>query len=248
MKRFDSNACFGHFPYWSVPHRTADDLVSLMDRHGIERAVCLSLRGLFVDWRRGNEETLAAAARHRGRLVPAVTISPFLGGNGDELRRLIRAGARMVRLYPSFHNYRLDDPFVDDICASAAEGGVPVMIPTRIMMNWRFAPLSIDAVGVVIERHPATRFILSGPNYLVEYQALVRLMKRSPNVSYELSCLQGFHAVRNLVDEIGAERILFGTGAVLQYPACNVAKLENADVTEEQRRAIACDNIARWVN
>ena len=50
-------------------------------------------------------------------------------------------------------------------------------------------------------------------------------------MSYEISCLQGFNAVAKLVGEVGAERVLFGTGAVLHYPACNVAKLDHAELS-----------------
>ncbi|MBN1342291.1 MAG: amidohydrolase [Phycisphaerae bacterium] len=245
MKRFDVNACFGHWPYWDLPDKTPEDLVRLMDRNGIDRAACMSLRGLFVDWASGNAETIAAAKAFPDRLVPTATISPFPqdpDGNAGALRRTLDAGARAVRLYPAFHSFRLDDELVDEVCAIAAKRRVPVMIPTRPMMNWRFQALAVDAIAPVIERHPNTEFILSGPNYLVEYQALVRVMRRCSNVAYEISCLQGFGAVKALVAEAGADRVLFGTGAVLNYPACNVAKFDHAELTDAQRHAIAWEN------
>ncbi|HOJ73221.1 MAG TPA: amidohydrolase family protein [Phycisphaerae bacterium] len=246
--RIDINACFGHWPYWDSPGKTADDLVALMDRNGIEQAACMSLRGMFISWRDGNIETLEAAKRFADRLIPMATISPFLGGNGDALRRCIDAGMRGVRLYPSFHNYPLDSAFVDDICTTAAACSIPVMIPTRPMMNWRFKSLAVESVGAVAARHPGTSILISGPNYLVEYQALVKVMQRCPNVFYEISCLQGFESVCKLVAEVGAERVLFGTGAVLNYPACNVSKLENARITGEQRAAIFSGNAHRLLN
>jgi predicted TIM-barrel fold metal-dependent hydrolase len=43
---------------------------------------------------------------------------------------------------------------------------------------------------------------------------------------------------------VGCERLLFGTGAVLNYPACNVAKLDHAELTDAQRAAIASENAA----
>lgn len=245
MTRFDVNACFGHWPYWDLKDKTPEELIALMDRCEIGRAACMSLRGVFVDWLTGNRETLAAAERYPDRLVPVATMSPFPNGGGDELGKAIDAGARGVRLFPAFHSYRLDSEFVDEVCEAAAERRVPVTIPTRPMMNWRFQAVDIDAIGRVIERHAATRFIISGPNYLIEYQALVRVMTRCGNVSYEHSCLQGFGAVAGLVDRVGADRVLFGTGAVLNYPACNVAKLNNAEITEEQRSAIASENALR---
>jgi uncharacterized protein len=247
MERFDVNACFGHWPYWDLCQKGVDDLLRQMDRNGIGRAACMSLRGLFIDWRQANTEALSAASNHPDRLVPAVTLSPFLGGDGRELRRLADAGAKAVRLYPAFHSYRLDAAFVDDICTTAAERSLPIIIPTRPMMNWRFAAVPFDTIGAVVERHPQTRFIMSGPNYLTEFQALVRLMERCPNVWYEISCLQGFGSVANLVDSVGADRVLFGTGALLNYPACNVAKLDHADIREEQRKSIAAGHAIRPV-
>lgn len=242
--RIDINTCFGHWQYWDLYDRSADDLIGLMDRQGIDQAAVLSLRGVFLDWRKGNEETLFAAGRYPDRLLPFATISPFLGGDGGELERALDAGCRGVRLYPSFHSYRLDSDFVDEVCRVAAGRQAPVMIPTRLMMNWRFTPVPLDSIAAVVERHPRTRFILSGPNYLIEYQALVRLMKRCPNAVYEISCLQGFNAVTKLVAEVGAERVFFGTGAVLNYPACNVLKLDHAELSTEQREAIQSGNAA----
>ncbi len=245
MKRVDINAYFGHWPFWDLPHTSCDDLVSLMDRNQIDSAAALSLRGVMVDWKAGNDETLAAAKKHAGRLIPMATMSPFMNGGRDELRRLSDAGMKGIRLFPSFHSYSLDSDFVDEVCRAAAERKMPVVIPTRPMMNWRFKAIPVESIGAVIARHPGTTFLISGPNYLIEYQALVKVMRANANVVYEISCLQGFDSVVNLVGEVGADRVLFGTGAVLNYPACNVAKLENAEITQSQREQIASKNAMR---
>ena len=246
--KLDVNACFGHWPYWDLHHKSPEDLVGSMDRHGIGRAVVMSLRGLFIDWRAGNDESLAVTRQYPHRLIPAATISPFLDGSADDLRRLAETGFRIVRLYPTFHNYPLDSAFTDTICRTAAEHNLPVSIPTRPMMNWRFKAIALEAFAPLIERHPRTTFLMSGPNYLVEFQALTLLMQHYSNVVYEISCVQGYDAVRLLVERVGSDRLLFGTGAVLQYPACNVAKLDNANITDQQRQAIAGDNAMRLLN
>jgi predicted TIM-barrel fold metal-dependent hydrolase len=90
-------------------------------------------------------------------------------------------------------------------------------------------------------------FVVSGPNYLIEYQSLVKVMGQCCNVSYEISCLQGFNSVANLVGEVGADRVLFGTGAALNYPACNVAKLDHAELSPQQREAVASGNALRML-
>ncbi len=248
MNRFDCNACFGHWPYWDLPHKTPDDLVALMDGAGIDRAACMSLRGMFLDYRDGNEETLAAARSHPDRLVPMATLAPFPPdpeGPAAALQKVLDGGARGVRLTPLFHSYRLDSGFVDAVCVAAAERTVPIIVPTRPMMNWRFQTVPVDAIGDMVQRHPTTRFVVSGANYLVEFQAVVRLMERCANAVCEISCFQAFGAVRQLVDLVGAERVLFGTGAVLNYPACNVAKLDHAGLDETERAAVAYENARR---
>jgi len=245
MNCFDFNACFGHWPYWDLHQKRPDELIAQMDRCGIERAAVMSLRGLVVDWRRGNEETLAAARTAPARLVAAASLSPFDRGGVAELERLAAAGFRLLRLYPQFHSYSLASAFADEICDAAAARALPVMIPTRPMMNWRFAALPLDPVAALAGRHPRTAFVISGPNYLAEYQSLVELMRRSDNVYCEISALQGFGALARLVGDVGAGRVLFGTGALLHYPACNVAKLERAAIPEPARRAIARENALR---
>lgn len=245
MMRFDINACFGHWQYWELPQKSPDELIALMDRHGIARAAVCSLRGVLADWRAGNEETRAAATLHSDRLLPVATLSPFMAGDGDEVRRLAKLGMCGVRLYPIFHNYQLNSSFVDEVCEAARDFHLPVMIPTRPMMNWRFRTVPIESIGEVADRHPATTIILSGPNYLVEYQAMLKVLNRCPNVLYETSCLQGFDGIGRLVDAVGAERVLFGTGAMLHNPGCNVVKLDHARLTNEQRWAIAGENALR---
>lgn len=245
MDRFDVNAYFGHWPFWRVPQTSPDELIALMDRHDIRRAAVMSLRGLYIDWQAGNDEALDASAKYPDRFVPAATISPFPGGGGDAVRRVVGRGARLIKLFPGCHNYRLSDPFVDEICEAATEQRVPVSIPTRIMTNWRFQPLPLAEVASVVERQPATMFVLSGPNYLAEFRDLVHLMRRSSNTVCETSCMQGYDSIGRLAGEVGNDRVLFGTGAVLNNPSCNVAKLDHATVSEEHRVWIAWRNAER---
>ena len=244
--RIDINAFFGHWPYWPLPHTGGEESLRLMDRFGIDRAAITSLRGLHGDWREANAETLTLAALHSDRLTPIATMSPMNGGGAGPLRELVARGFRGIRLYPLLlQGYNLRSPFAEEIAAAAGELAMPVIIPTRPMMNFRFATLPIDDIAVLAARHPGTSFILSGPNYLSEFQAAIEAMLRCPNIVIEISCMQGFGAVARMAEAVGADRVLFGTGLPLHYPACNVAKLDHADLSEEQRVAISSDNAMR---
>ena len=244
--RFDTNAFFGHWPYWPLPQTGGQDVLRLMDRFGIERAAITSLRGLHGDWHEANVETLELAGRHPDRFTPIGCMSPMRGGGADALRRFAADGGRGVRLYPQLlQGYSLAGPFADEVAAAACELGLPVIVATRPMMNFRFAPLPIADVESLAARHPGTTVILSGPNYLSEFRTVCEAIPRCANLFIEVACMQGFQAVARLVGLVGADRVLFGTGMVLHAPACNVAKLDHARIKPDQRRAIAWANACR---
>jgi predicted TIM-barrel fold metal-dependent hydrolase len=70
-------------------------------------------------------------------------------------------------------------------------------------------------------------------------------MRQFSNVSIESSCLQGFRTVPLLVQEFGAERVLFGAGLPIQYPACGLAKLDDPELTEAHLALIRGVNMDR---
>jgi len=245
--RFDINAFFGPWQFWPLRHPGIEDVLRLMDRHGIDHAAITSLRGLYGERREANAETLAAARAHGDRLTPLAVLSPMNGGGAAELRALAGQGFRGVRLYPLLHAYRLYDPFADEVCEAAAELHIPAIVCTRPMMNFRFATYPIEEVGALAERHPAAQFILSGPNYLTEFRAAVIVMQRCPNVAIELTCMQALEALRRTAEAVGAHRVLFGTGMPLHYPACNVAKLTSAKVSDTVREAVSAGNARRML-
>ncbi len=262
--RLDLNAFFGQWQFWPLRHPAPDDVLRLMDRHGIDRAAIASLRGLYGERRAANAETLAAAGAHPDRFIPVAVISPMRpraeeppgaqrpGGRSAqeapalsaaaEVRSLAEQGFRALRLYPLLHGYRLHDPFADEVCEAAAERRLPVIVCTRPMMNFRFATVPIEEVGALAGRHPKTPFILSGPNYLTESRAAVLVMGQCPNVAIEITCMQGMDALGRMVETVGPDRVLFGTGMPLHYPACNVAKLVHARVPESVREAVGGGN------
>jgi len=245
----DINVFFGHWPYWPLPHTSGDDVLQLMNRHKIDRAAITSLRGLHGDWHEANAETLALAQAYPDRLIPIACMSPMKGGGGSAIKEIVEKGFRGIRLYPLLmHGYSLRCSFVDEVCSAAGELEVPVIVPTRPMMNFRFSTLPIDDIAELAQRHPPTRFVLSGPNYLAEFANAIEAMQKCDNIVIEISCMQGLQAVAHMADAVGADRVLFGTGLPLHYPACNIAKLEHANLSKVQRLAVASQNAIRLLS
>lgn len=119
---------------------SADDVAPLleaMDRHGVRRAVVISTphmtagrpgRGLD-GYLEGNEVVLAAAAAHRDRLLPFVTVD--LADDRGYLDDLFRRGACGVKIYQGHHSFRdqpLDHPSHAPVWRWLAARGAPVLL------------------------------------------------------------------------------------------------------------------------
>ena len=240
----DFSGFVGPWPYWNISHETPEAILSLMDKYQIETLAVCSTRSVFSDWREGNEETIALAAKYPARFLPFISMSPILPV--PELVRRLRDYKRRqvkgIRLYPQHHAYSLTaSSGIAEVLKTAQEIELPVVLPVRVIMVWGMPELDLSAVEETVSRYPKLRFVLSAINYGATLRAY-DIMQRFSNVYLEISGLQGFHGVDNAVQIVGAKRILFGSGLPLQYPACSLEKLRVAKISQEQRQAIAEGN------
>lgn len=243
----DCHAYIGRWPYWPVPDSSAEEIASLAARAGIGRAVVTSTRGLFVSWPDGNREAQAAAEAHRDRLVAfAVAGPPELSHRLEAHHLPLDASVRGVRLFPQFHTYHLlYEPFVDALCEQAASLEIPVQLPLRVLMNWGMPMLDPGWIAAIVGRHPKTPWILTGLNYFHELRIGLALMRRHASVHLETSCIQGFEAIRKIVEQVGSDRLLFGSGLPFQNAAAGLAKLTHARISDAAREAVLGGNARR---
>lgn len=247
--RIDAHAYIGKWPYWPISQSTPEQVAATMDKARINTAVISSTRSLFVSWLDGNTEASRVETRFPDRFISFPCIGPpelshKLDANRFELNK--ESGVRGVRLAPQFHTYHLlYEPFIDDLCEQAAFLEVPVQLPLRVLMNWGMPMLELGWLGAIVERHPRTPWILTGLNYFHELRVGLGLMRRFPAVHIETSCIQGFEAIAKLVQEVGSDRLLFGTGLPLQNAAAGVTKIERARISDSDREAIFFGNARR---
>jgi hypothetical protein len=240
----DFSGFIGPWPYWDIAHKTPEEILSLMDKYQIETLAVCSTRSIFWDWRQGNEESLTLAAKYPARFVAFASVSPILPVPDlvGHLRDYKRRQAKGIRLYPQHHGYSLTaSSGIAEIFKTAQELELPVVLPIRVITIWGLPDLALPSIEETVSRYPQLRFVLSGINYDKTLWAY-DLMQRFPNTYLEISGLQGFRAVDNAVREVGAKRILFGSGLPLLYPACSVEKLRVAKISQEQRHAVAEGN------
>jgi len=134
----DANAYVGDFP-WRHLDSAAGDVVDVMDREGVDRAVVSSLDAVFYQNPQPGNRELAAETEELGdgdgdgdddgdRLIPFATIDPTYPRWEADLAECIEdLGMRGVRLFPLYHDYPVDHPAVVELMDACAEYDVPVM-------------------------------------------------------------------------------------------------------------------------
>jgi len=251
----DVNAYLGHFAFRQLRHNTAEALLRLMDSKGIDRAVVSSASAIaYRNPQAGNEELHAEARPHRDRLIPLAVINPFYAGWQDDLRICCEDfGMVGLRLYPRWHNYRLSDRCCLDLVNAATERGMLISVPIRAedarQRHWLVdvPDVPLDEIAALVKACPQARFILVNGAGFVRSALGPKDNGLPANYLIEISRLSAVLAneLGQLVANLGAGRVVFGTGMPFSYPDPALVKLEVLEASEDDKEEICWKNAAR---
>ncbi|MFH5800540.1 amidohydrolase family protein [Haladaptatus sp. CMAA 1911] len=131
------NSGVGHWPFRSLDS-SPDDLVSLMDRKGVDQSLVSSFESvLYRNCHEGNRELAESLRGYEDRLIPVATINPDYTAWRQDLAECVNDfGMRAVKLLPNYHDYDLDDPEAKALLDRCAELDVPVII-TAVLEDQR---------------------------------------------------------------------------------------------------------------
>ena len=165
-------------------------------------------------------------------LTPLVWVRPG-GPDPDSLRRRLAAGAAGLKLHPAYDAYPADIPGLDPYLRVAAEAGVPVTVHSSP------GPADPDLIRRLAERFPTVPFVLYhtflGP--LEGRRRAARHARELPNLHLETSWCRSAEAER-LLDEVGPDRVLFGSDAATDGPQHFVRRPPNIEMVENYNGAL----------
>ena len=253
----DVNAYLGHFAFRQLRHNTATSLLQWMDAKRIDKAVVSSASAItYRNAQVGNEEVFAEVKSHGDRLISLAVINPFYAGWQDDLKICHEDfGMSGLRLYPKWHNYQLSDRCCLDLVNAATERAMVISIPVRVEDNRQRSWLAnvpdvpLEELTALVKACPRARFILlNGLGYT--RSPLGRKDNGLPaNYCIEISRLSVVmdNEIGRLISNLGAERLVFGTGMPFNYPDPALLKLEVAPLSKEDKEKISWHNMAQWL-
>jgi predicted TIM-barrel fold metal-dependent hydrolase len=222
---------------------TPDELLRIMDEHGVERCFvfCLDEPDRHPAFRAANDRTLAFAAASEGRFVPFVRLD-LEEEPSQEAERCLDRGARGIKLHPRAQRFDAGDERLAPVFAIAAERRVPILIH-----GGRGLPPIADGLGRLHDRHPEAQLIIAHAG-IADLAALARNFAGKPGVFFDTSTwspvdLLDFHRLVPPEQAVYASDYPYGRQPNSLLIALRTARFAGFD--EEQIREMLWGNAAR---
>lgn len=250
----DANCAIGHWPFRRLSTTTADGLLRLLDRAGIERAVVTHTHGVFYrSPHESNAELHEAVRPHRDRLVPFACLSPEYAGWRDDLRQCTEQWEmRGLRIYPNYHRYDLAGAAASELLSAAMALDLAVSIGCAFEDPRQRHPLDTvpdvteHQLGYVAHRFPRLRLLVTSAPLAVA-EMVAKHAPENENVVFDTTGFAGplSDAISGALRSLGPRRLLLGTHAPFKYPQVNLLRVRMLETDDATHAAILGGNALR---
>lgn len=247
----------GAYPYRSLTHDDPAWVVSQMDRLGIERAWVSHFPSLLLtDPASGTRALRDLVAPYDERLFPVPILNPASPTWRHDLQDAKAAQPPAVRLMPQYHGVDPAGPLMREVVATMATLGLPLLLTVRLEDARQRHPsdtaldLPAAAVRALMRVDSSLRCIVThADRSYVEEVHFGLTPAEAARVLWDISWIWGppENHLALVLDTVGADRFVLGTGMSLRIPDTPFAKLDLLEVAGDVRRGILSGNLLRWL-
>lgn len=226
---FDANAHVGCSGVHGELALSPPELLMEMDRFGINRALVSHFAAAEYDAFEGNC-ALAQVVDHR--LVPCWAALP----EAAFIKQLEKRKPAAVRLSfaPSRHNFSPAPWCSGELCAFLED--------RRILTLIALEDIGWEALAALLGNFTRLRVLLMEPGYRAD-RYLFPLLSKFPTLYFDSSTYVAHRQLEYFAGRFGPERIVFGSRLPLYTPGAALAVLATAQISEQDKRAIAGGNL-----
>ena len=240
---FDSHVHIGRSTWGHIDH-DADAIVALADRAGVEKMMVTDFTALQYDMWEGNEHMRRERDRYPDRIFPYFTVCSARYGRRviEELERYVNEhGFVGLKIYSVPPLYKMVDPYMYPVIEKAAELRIPILSHSNA-----------EECEAVSRLYPEAMLINAHMNNCPEGQGdwhrSIAAAKAFPNIILDTTCSAFDNGmIEHAVEEVGAERIIYGSDSPLLDPLLQVAKVKGAEISDEAKELILHGNIERML-
>lgn len=241
--RIDCEMHIGKFsgdPYVWLGHPVGPlELEAILDEYQLDMTLVMAPTAQYPD-----NETLGAELAGHERLIGFAVVNPYGPGEGvPEFRRAVKEwGMKGLKLMPLRHGYEIDGRTAWKVLECAAELAVPVSIHSgaQFCLPWQIAALA---------RHfPTVPVIMDHMGYRYYVDGAIDVAKELPNIYLETALVSMPGYIRMAVDQVGADRVIYGSDYPTGHPASMIATIKAAKLSTADEALVMGENLARLLN
>ncbi|CAN5726430.1 amidohydrolase family protein [soil metagenome] len=234
----------GHVGRWEKYGMNDDPalLLHAMDAVGIDVACLFNI--FHPDGTTANDLAAQFVARHPDRFVGFAYVSPLMPERMiPELARAIdELKFVAIKLYPPYTPWPLNQAPWHPIYEFAHQRGLTIIFHTGP------EPQSLPKfVGEIAPHYPQANFVIGHAGNTPDERAqAIAAAQANPNVYLETcSTFRTPGVIEQLVNEAGADRVLYGSDMPLMDPRSQIGKIITADISDSAKRQILGSNARR---
>lgn len=238
--RIDCEMHIGEFngDLYSWLDKTIDPaaLEAMLDLHGFDMALVMPSVAQYPD-----NDSVGKAIKGNPRLLGFAMINPYGPGGGvPELERAVGEwDMKGLKLVPLRHGYDVDSSVPLRIMECAERLGLAVSIHSgaHYCLPWQIAALARKFPSVpVIMDHMGWRYYVEGA---------IDVALSTPNIYLETALVSMPGYIRQAVDRLGADRIIYGSDYPTGHPGSMLEIIKAANLNSIEESQVLGNNLAR---
>lgn len=221
-----------------------DSIIHRMDRLGIDRIITSPWEGIMTNGTAANETSLAARRKYGERIEAYATCNPNYPEDLEKVVGIYHERHKFIGIKPYWPQHKYD--LLGDKYNEWFEYGNK----NRLIMLVHSGTKEIaQKVEKLSEMYGNMTFLLahSGASYEVaDYN--IEVVKKRDNVFLEITLTSMTNGIiEYMVDEVGADRVLFGTDLPMRDPAPQLAWVAYARISADDKKKILGGNILKLI-
>ncbi|MCM8769937.1 MAG: amidohydrolase family protein [Candidatus Omnitrophica bacterium] len=226
-----------------LPYCEADDMAEHLRKRGVKRLV-FSHHGALMSPDIGNQASRLAVEKYPDLFRAYLGFNPhYPEVFEEEIKTWTREVFAGLKFLSDYHLVKLSDDRYRPAWEFAHSMKLPVLIHT-----WGGSSFDGPEQIRLVARNYSSAWILLGHSCHGDWPQAISLVKEFPNVYLELCAVLDERGIlEKIVEEIGADRIIFGTDFPWFSYSYYLGALLDAEIGDQARRKILSENALRVI-
>ena len=253
MQKIDVNCLFGNWPFRKMYHGTLADLEQVHAENNFCGGYISSLQSIFYNDPVEAEEELSESIQgtdYKQIFTINPTLPSFASNIADAIEKFHIVG---VRIYPGYHQFRLDDPCMKQLYEILRQFNLPLYVTVRMedeRLNYMVTPriVTIDELCNLPDAMPDINILYT--NILTgEAVKMKNSINLKPNVFIDTSCLKApTGCLEFILEQIDDSKILYGSAYSFYCLQSTLIQVERAQISEASKVKILAENAKLFFN